>query len=458
MRRSRVCGVIQKLRIAGHVGAQGGKMGDYSLDVVHSLDRDTKVYTKVGARGGLHLYRATGGHWCISGTANMISGSDSSFITSTTASSSPLDLTWKCADCGTFHLDSLLTVREVSEAALDCERAADDADVAADELLVVVSAAADGSAYDAVDAAVLTARAAADAAADSSLDARYEAAAAAGILEEEAAAASKTKTKTTKNEGTRDDEEEVWNRRMEEVVKVRTDEPSADSTNGNTSVTPSNASHAVPARGDDALVLALALGRGKTSVATFTAEEDSLARSAAGVSTAVSSSSSQVMKLADDGNGTAQSETGGGGVSASVHEVIAKGAKKRKKTKKVARRKKKVVATMRQPREVAKQKKQAVARKKKIAAKVKVVKKKKKKMVKKKKKKVVDDDDDEVDAPLTAAAAAREAHAPSADAVYISAFWKASVAVVGKNKGRTLYTNTTSSPRKTTWTMVSFQF
>ena len=88
------------------------RIGVYVLDTTHSPKRGVNVYSQEGA-SGVHMHQATEGRWCISDTADMVSGFAGGWIVSTTVSPSPLGLQWKYIDgSGTFHLDPLLTVTE----------------------------------------------------------------------------------------------------------------------------------------------------------------------------------------------------------------------------------------------------------------------------------------------------------------------------------------------------------
>ena len=114
---------IPAFRVAGHVGKQCHKMGFYALDSTHSPKRGKKVYSQEGA-SGVHLNCDNDGEWCICHTDCMLSGAGGGYICSTTGSPSPLGLQWKYGWSGSFHLDPLLTVTEMSAAELAAARAA----------------------------------------------------------------------------------------------------------------------------------------------------------------------------------------------------------------------------------------------------------------------------------------------------------------------------------------------
>ena len=120
-------GEEEGIRVLGHVGAQSGRMGEYTLDAVHSPKRGKNVYSLMVA-SGVHLYHATDDAWCISDTEDMVAGKSTAWIASTTPSSSPLGLKWQAYDGTAYHLDSLLMVTAMSAAELAVARATAEAE------------------------------------------------------------------------------------------------------------------------------------------------------------------------------------------------------------------------------------------------------------------------------------------------------------------------------------------
>ena len=110
------------LRIWGDTGvAVRGMMGVYEWtrrarrSTAHSPKRGKGVYSLKGA-SGVHLYQGTNEKWYITtSTATMVAGKSSCWIMSTTASPSPLGLTWRYADGkGGFRLNPPLMVERAS--------------------------------------------------------------------------------------------------------------------------------------------------------------------------------------------------------------------------------------------------------------------------------------------------------------------------------------------------------
>ena len=95
--------------LKGHTGVQAKQMGLYKLNKKHSPINGKDVYTHTD-HSGTHLYRLSSGFWVVGETKNMIAGTDTGLIASTTASDSFLDLKWRFLHGSRFHADPLLNV------------------------------------------------------------------------------------------------------------------------------------------------------------------------------------------------------------------------------------------------------------------------------------------------------------------------------------------------------------
>ena len=104
---------VTALRVAGHTGKQNTLMSVYLRNDEHSPKSGVNVFTKMGSTDN-HCFLSSAGTWIIGSTAAMLEAKNTGLVASSTKSPSPLGLSWNFAEDGSFHVDPLLKVTEMS--------------------------------------------------------------------------------------------------------------------------------------------------------------------------------------------------------------------------------------------------------------------------------------------------------------------------------------------------------
>ena len=99
---------IENIRIQGESGNGMKVMLTASLNASHSPKNNANVFTVKETRD-THLYHAINGYWWVSNTEDMLEGAPCGWLTSATASSSPLGLVWKFCNLAELKASSPLS-------------------------------------------------------------------------------------------------------------------------------------------------------------------------------------------------------------------------------------------------------------------------------------------------------------------------------------------------------------